>query len=274
MRNRAGNAAESVSGNRVFVALRFVAVLSLTALLASGCAHSPERERQETEILTPLPPPFISGPMAVLLTNAGGFSARVTLESEALPGGPGAPTGQMLGRGTQLLFAPEPKEMGRKHVPAGLSFIWDVAANRGYVLSEALQGYAPVSAPAQITNVSIRPEPGGRETVGGHPCVPEAATIQMSDGATAVFRALRAPDLKGFPLKVSSSSNTAPLTVSFSKVRLELPPAELFEPPPGFTKYSSPEAMADELAVRQRNLHRKPGEEPIPLPEPGPATPR
>ncbi len=260
------------TGRLSVLAPGLAAGLTMLVLLGAGCRHSPERERYETEILTPLPPPFVAGPMAVLLTNTGGFSARVTLDSEALPGGPGAPTGHLLGRGTQLLFAPDPKEPGRKQIPAGLSFIWDVAANRGFVLSEALQGYAPVTSPAQVTNVSIRVEPVARETVGGHPCVAEEAVLQTSDGVVAVFRALCATDLKGFPLRVTSGSNTPPLAVSFSKVRLELPPAELFAPPAGFTQYSTPEALADEIAVRQRNLHRKPGEDYAPWGEPGSAT--
>ena len=46
--------------------------------------------------------------------------------------------------------------------------------------------------------------------------------------------------------------------MSFSKIRLEPPTAELFAPPNDFTKYDSAEAMVAELVMRQRNLKLQP----------------
>ena len=59
-----------------------------------------------------------------------------------------------------------------------------------------------------------------------------------------------------------------PLAVSLSNIRLEVPPEEVFIPADDFNKYPNPEAMADELAARQRNLRRKAPTEFEPMSEP------
>jgi hypothetical protein len=67
---------------------------------------------------------------------------------------------------------------------------------------------------------------------------------------------LRATDLNGFPVRIQSQK-AALLTLNFSKIHLEAPAAAVFSPPDGFSKYATPEAMADELAAREHNLRRR-----------------
>jgi hypothetical protein len=213
-------------------------------------------------VSTPQPPPFLAGPMAVLLTNAGGFSARVTVESEFSPGPEGPKSGQLLCRGSKLLFAPEVKQGGKKDSRlGGFLFSWDVAAGRGYVLSEPLQGYAPGASTLQATNIVRRPIQGAPQILDGHLCVPEEVTLEASDGLAATFQVWAAKDLKGLPVRITPAPNSSLPTVSLSNIRLELPAEDLFAPPDGFTKYNSPENMVDELAIRRRNLKRPPHEE-------------
>ena len=60
-----------------------------------------------------------------------------------------------MGRGGKLVFAPGPSNAAGKRSPAGGSaFIWDVTANRGYLLNDPLQAYAPISSNRQFTNVA------------------------------------------------------------------------------------------------------------------------
>jgi hypothetical protein len=241
---------------------------SLGLVLVTGCASRENfemRERGLTAVKTPHPPEFFTGLACALMTN-GGFSARVAVQVESVAEQEANLTGQMLGLGSKLLFAPDPGAITDKHQPnGGFSFIWDAKESRGYVLSEALQAYAPVSSKTHITNVVISATPAGAQKFAGHPCERVYALVQTQDGTGATFELLRATDLKGFPLKITSITNSTPLTVTFSKIHLESPGAEVFTLPDSFTKYTSVEAMADELAARNRNLRRKPTEEPLPL---------
>jgi hypothetical protein len=258
--------------------LRLISLAALLAL-AAGCSHSGDPEKPEpglTRVFTPQLPTFLSGSMAVLLTNATGFSSRLDGKSEMLTERQDPLTGQLFGRGSKLLFAPEPGQAADKHARiGGFSFIWDTANHSGYVLCEALQAYAPVSFAVFVTNVTVQGPPSSPISFGGHPCQTAEATVQMSDGTSTAYTLLRANDLAGFPLQVTSGTNAIPLTLSLSKVRLQVPPAELFAPPDGFTKYSSAEALVDELAARQHNLRRRAPELPLePAEAPGAAPPR
>jgi hypothetical protein len=242
--------------------IRF-AWLPITLLLAAGCSHSGDveiRERGYTRIVGAQAPSFLTGPASVLLTNSAGFSARVSGQAEGITEKERNFTGVLLGQGAKLFYAPDADEKsGKQQRAAGLSYIWNVAENRGYVLSETMQAYAPFSHSPQITNVVLSPLQAPPQKLAGHQCEPAFATVQKVDGNTANFEILRATDLNNFPVRLTSTTNSSMLSLNFSKIRLELPGASVFEPPSDFTKYSSPEAMVDELAARQHNLRRKRG---------------
>jgi hypothetical protein len=212
-------------------------------------------------VASPRPPSLLTGPVSVLLTNWPGFSAQVELRMNNSLDTESTASGQLFGRGTKLLYAPQTEESTDSHrQPGRYSFIWDVAESRGYVLSDALQGYAPIASNLRVTNLTLKVGSGSAQRLSGHPCEPARATAQLTDGSTAEFELLRALDLNSFPVQIANTTNRA-YTLSLSKVRLEEPPADAFAPPEGFTKYPSPEALADELAVRQSNLRRKSTEE-------------
>jgi len=249
----------------VIVCCLCLALGSLTAGLA-GCSRSRESEMREaslTGIYAAQTPAFLIGAASVLLTNGGGYSAHLTAQSESFAAQNGVRSGQVLCRGSKLLFAPAPGEAKSKKTRSGdFAFIWDVATGSGFVLSGALQGYAPVSTSVKPTNV-VSQGKALSQKVDGHASMAENATVQMNDGSSATFEVFRTVDLAGFPIRISTVTNPMPLTLSLSKVRFEPPAEEVFMPPDDFTKYSSPEVMADEVAARQRNLHRKASSPPI-----------
>jgi hypothetical protein len=213
----------------------------------------------------PLPPLFLNGPMALLLTNVDGFRAHVVLESGAPPQTAQLAAGELMGRGGKLLFAPAPGGAAKQQARGGDSaFIWDVIENRGYVLNDPLQGYSPVSSSRQFTNVVTVAAVDGSESerIDGHPCQRTEVKVMASDGTATVYRVWRARDLQGIPLRVTCPSNGVPVTFTLSRVRLEAVPNDLFVPPSGFTKYDSPEAMMAELFLRKHNLSRKPAYQP------------
>lgn len=252
--------------------------LMLLLLGASGCAHSGDVDTHEpgfVRVFAPRFPDFIRAPMGLLLTNSGGFSAvaevRATL---AFSDAEQMVSGQLLSRGNKLLFAPhEAESKDKPERGGGFMFIWDVPAGTGFVISEALQGYAPFSNEMRVTNVAAHARPGTGEKVAGHSCIVSDVTMQSSDGTTAEFDVARAADINNVPVQMRSHATTNMIarTVTLSKILLQVPAADLFAPPEGFTRYSSAEAMADEIAARKRNLRRgnRGALEPIEMPPPG-----
>jgi hypothetical protein len=229
-------------------------------ILVSGCSHSSESELREIGFVGNFaaePPTFLTGPMGVLLTNGSGYSAHVTAQNESLGTPQGVNSGQILCRGSKLLFAPASTEPKKKQVGSGgFAFIWDVATGTGYVLSGALQAYAPVSSSVRATNVV-------RESQSG---APANASVQMSDGTTQNFQC-SAGEMPGVLSRISAIGGQTPLVINLSNIHSELPADDVFTPPDDFSKFSSAEAMADELAARQRNLRRKTPLEFEPMPE-------
>jgi hypothetical protein len=192
----------------------------------------------------------------MLLAQTDGFSAHVvqTLGS-SVPAGQSI-AGELKGKAGKLALTPA---RGQVKSPRGdIGFIWDVTAGRGYVLSEALQGYAPVALSFTPTNVTSLAASTATEMIDGHACHQEQVAVAMSDGSSVGFRVWRAPDLKRFPIRILNATNSTPFTLNFSNIRLAAPPDDEFVPPNGFTRYSSAEAMMTELIVRQHNLRREP----------------
>ena len=237
--------------------------LLLLVALAAGCASSSKKADRAggfQVMPTPATPLFLNGPMALLLTNADGFRARVVFESAAPTRAVQTLAGELMVRGSKLLFAPEPTKVAKKQPhPEDSAFVWDVNENRGYVLNDPLQAYAPISSSRQFTNVTegaaVNSTPP--EKLGGHLCHAVEVTVTASDGVATAFQVWRATDLKGLPLRIQCPSGGVPLPLTLSKVRLEAVPNDLFLPPNGFTKYESPEAIMTEMALRRVNLSRK-----------------
>jgi len=239
-------------------AARQIAGITLTtAVLVAGC--SSRKNRYIAPIPAPKPPEFMNGPMALLLTNAGGFRANVMLEA-------GTPArqvaaGELMGKGGHLLFAPTlSKEARKQPLAGGFAFIWDVNGNHGYLLNDPLQAYSLCSPSLHFTNITVRPTAAksAPESIAGHRCQPANAIVTATDGSLTAFRLWQATDLNGLPLRIVCTSANTPLTLNLSKPRLESLPDDLFQPPSGFTKYNSAEALVSELTARRNSLNRRP----------------
>lgn len=139
------------------------------------------------------------------------------------------------------------------------TFIWDVTQNSGYILSEALQGCAPITSSARITNVleitgAAGPVP---EAVNGLPCHRVEVAVSSSDGSKARFILWRTIGANGFPVKIKSINEPAQLIITFSDFRREALAQKLFLPPDGFTMFASANGMRDELQMRQKSVGKK-----------------
>lgn len=224
--------------------------LGLALALAAGCASEQRKDAAMARVGDEAPPDFVAGPALVSLEAVDGFSADVA-ETTA-DGAPGA-SGQLIGLMGRLIYQPwtTANVKKAKFYRGGMFFIWDIAAQKGYVLSEALQGYAPVSSPASVTNQVELTKAPASENVNGHPCHRGQVMLALSDGSSARLTEWRADDLRRFPVRVRVESAGRDITVDFSNVRLDLPSRELFLPPPTFTQYASSMALINELMIRE-----------------------
>jgi hypothetical protein len=235
-----------------------------TLVWLSGCASSDHGQGSISSyrptVFAPDTPPFLIGPVGALLTNSTGFSAHVVQERSIIIGQPQFISGELVGRGSKLIFSPD--EMGPKEGHGsyrGLIYIWDVAKCAGYVLDEPMQGYAPISSSVQVTNLVIGGELNKWPAlgVGKEGNQPLRAVITSSDGVTAQYDVWRGSAMGGFPERIAAVTNTWPLKLTISKLRPERVNDALFLPPEGFTRYESEEGMLTEQTVRQQNLKRR-----------------
>src|SRR6476660_1825920 len=101
---------------------------ALLAFLAGGCADTPPEKEggmggpggpgggppggeggPGRGGMPPGPPPFLAGPIgAAFLNNADGFVAHMAMEIHLPEGGTDVIEGELTGRGSKLLFTPQP----------------------------------------------------------------------------------------------------------------------------------------------------------------------
>jgi hypothetical protein len=237
-----------------------IVFLAATAVLLNGCLRyhgDPVTVRAGEE----QPPDFLAGPVAALLTNVDGFSARL-VESTSVGGATKRTiAGELIGRQSRLIFQPTHEDRKLpKGAAAGLFFIWDGSQDRGFVLSEELQGYASIVSNLKVKSVSVTAKEAGLETIEGRPCHRVEVAVALSDGSTARFLEWQADDLKRFPIRLRSLDTPIPVTLDFSNIRLEYAPQKLFSPPEGFVQFASAVTLMNELMLRQSTLKQRPGE--------------
>ncbi len=228
-------------------------LLVLTGVAIGGCASKAPKEvfRAGDEV----PPDFISGPAAMLLTNLDGFSATATFSAPSSGGLPYTVSGDLLEREGRLIYQPASRVKTKNVLlHGGMIFIWDEATHAGYVLSDSLQAYARISSSVQGTNVVWNADGAVQEEANGHPCRRVQASVECDDGSSARFTVWQAEDEKRLPVRIRAISGSREFTLDFSNIRLELPKPELFVPPDGFTKYVTSVAMMNELILRQTEL--------------------
>jgi hypothetical protein len=229
----------------------------LFAILLAGCAHHKEFSGTEQRTLA-MPPGFLTGPMALLLTNANSYNAQIVYESRTAWGSTQAIAGSFVGAGGKLAFQPELPKASRQNTQGTMVFVWDTAQSGGYALNDALQGYAPYSGNVQFTNVVADKQNALTERIAGHECQREMAMALGNDGSTNLLEVWRAIDLHGFPIRVSAGTNANANVLTITKLQFGRP-AEFLMSQDGFTKYESPDAMVTELVARQHNFSRKDG---------------
>jgi hypothetical protein len=236
--------------------------LIVAAAAISGCAS--KIPKQVFHAGEEAPPDFLSGPAAMFMTNLDGFSASATMTLPQI-GDEGRPiAGDLLERDGRFIFQTVNRVKNKKVlIQGGMFFIWDENKHSGFVLSDPLQAFAPMPSAVNGTNITWETGAGVQEEANGHACRRVPATIQCDDGSSARFLVWQAEDAKRLPVRIQCLSGPRKFTLNLTQVRLDLPAAELFTPPDGFTKYPTPVALMNELIVRQTELI-KANEYPVP----------
>jgi hypothetical protein len=237
--------------------------MMLLTIAIAGCAHSDKAGHVDTvrRAFTAEPPPFLNGPCALLLTNNDGYASQVVLERGPTSDKASSLSGELMVRGDKLFFAVESNGSKSKRAAAGtVSFVWDTTTNSGYVISDALQGYAPVGSNLRFTNLTFLNSPpsgpaGNRSD--SRPGLSQEVTVAGNDGSLSTFRVWRSPTTPALPLRIESISGAPQFTLVFNKPQAVPPAPGMFIPPADFTKYDTAEAMMYEIVTRQQNARRR-----------------
>ena len=204
------------------------------------------------------PPDFMVGPVTAVLTNLNGFSAHINSTIASAGGVSHTTSGELLGREGKLVYQPALAIKGKRaRTEGGLFFIWDENKHSGYVLSEALQGYAPIKSGMESSGQYALVKEGIQENIDGHPCHRCDAVVTSDRGLKSRLTLWRADDLGHFPIRIESVNGPDQMTLDFSDIRQEYPSQGLFLPPDGFTPYASSVSLMNELIVRDASLAKK-----------------
>lgn len=198
------------------------------------------------------PPDFLTGPAAIALTNFEGYSAELSATMSTGGSETRMVSGEILVRDGRLIFQRSLRGQKKKERKSGgLFFIWDESKHDGFVLSEALQAYAPIRSNLMVTNEVTLGKEGTEEEVDTHPCHRSETVVHLNDGTTGRLVLWRADDLRHFPIRIEAVNGPKQVTLNLTDVRLELPSQELFSPPDGFTAYGNSVALMNELITRE-----------------------
>jgi len=95
-----------------------------------------------------------------------------------------------------------------------------------------------------MDNSKIEKESLGKETIDGHSCMKNKVTITSDNGEKHVVLVWNATDLKDFPVQMQiDDDNGSTIVMKYTEIKFDKPEGNLFEPPAGFTKYSSTQSL-------------------------------
>lgn len=125
-----------------------------------------------------------------------------------------------------------------------------------YMIYPGLQSYIEMPLPkadSAPTNGDFKVETTeiGKETLDGHPCLKNKYVVTSSEGVKHESTVWNATDLKNFPVKIQTSEDGSAITMLFNNVSLTKPAASVFEPPAGYKKYDSAQALMQQEVMKR-----------------------
>jgi hypothetical protein len=156
-------------------------------------------------------------------------------------------------KGTQMApgMAAQLKTMGM----AEMTIITATNKDTQLLIYPGLKSYAEIkSTTATGTNdaakAKMTPTELGKESIEGHPCVKNKVIITDAQGKTSEAIVWNASDLKNFPVRIDTTDENTKNSMIFSAVKFDKPDAKLFDAPAGYTRYTSVEAMLQQMVTK------------------------
>jgi hypothetical protein len=126
-----------------------------------------------------------------------------------------------------------------------------------YLIYPAVKSYIEEPADPGGAALKIDKTQMGRETIDGHPSVKGRTVIKDERGAVVLDALVwYASDLKDFPVQIVTTENGNTTVMRFQQIQFSRPEEKLFDPPAGFDKFNSPQALR--YAATQKNNSNAP----------------
>jgi hypothetical protein len=161
---------------------------------------------------------------------------------------------QMHGKSVQPALISALKKIGMERVTS----IIRVDQRLIYVVFTGARSYVPMEmskeeAEAAQKNVQVLRTPLGKETIDKHPCTKNKVLVKNSRGQTLLEATTwNASDLKDFPVLIGVQAKEGITFLRFSQIQMTRPPAAQFNPPAGYTQYTSTDMLM--LAATQKQM--------------------
>ena len=128
-----------------------------------------------------------------------------------------------------------------------------------YAIYPTLKAYAEMPTPnaeksGDATNFDLKISELGKETLDGHACVKNKATVTDKEGKTHEFTVWNATDLKKFPLKIETEERNSTVVILFKDVKFAKPAADQFEAPSDYKKYENMMALMQQEMMKRMNV--------------------
>lgn len=233
--------------------------LALTALagmfVLAGCASAHRDEALATNravLAAPAVVSVLTGPESVLLTNLDELTARATFTLNDAPDGPSSVSGDLLVSHGKIAFRSD--RVG-KQITGQFEVVWDTTAAAGWVISEDLQGFAPISTTNRFQILQREVDPASGAMQADHPVQTAIVTLYCPAGPMIRRRVWQAADLNSLALRIETADSSASPALSLQSVRPQAPTTTLFHSPDDLTKYPDVTALLNELLARQHSVY-------------------
>lgn len=124
--------------------------------------------------------------------------------------------------------------------------------NLAYVIYPDNKVLMTMPLPQQEGDAKIKKTPAGKETIAGHACTKNNVVISDAKGQNLEATTWNASDLKDFPIQIQTKDKENTSIIRFSNVQLSKANASEFEPPAGYTQYSSPAEMMQSMMSKMQ----------------------
>jgi hypothetical protein len=234
----------------------------LLGLVLFPATITPGRAQAAPQTKSPLDGvPFLAAAMSEVFSDSRAFSAAAIVQlpgdgpGEGVPLGFATLNGRMrwyldLERARSTRLAPEMTSLLREAKLGQLILVVRPETN-AIVAVPGLRQWFELPLPkapeledkAQEKVGFLEKTEAGREVVDGHPCVKyRLRDARMKEGGDEAF-VWQATDLKNLPIKFQARVGGETYGLLFRQIKEEAPEARHFEPPAGYARAASPEAM-------------------------------